>query len=148
MRSRTGRMLRTIGGGLLMAAMVYLVLAAPGAVVRPGQHGASRCAGGAAMSGGGEGTTPDSGMESDPLSQPPESPACLFCGEPELFEIAEVWGHEFMVETCCEGLIWTVKLGFRLTSHLPSSPLVSNGWSAESCVPERQVQRVARAKLH
>ena len=30
--------------------------------------------------------------------------ACLFCGEPERAEIFEVWGHEFMLETCCEGL--------------------------------------------
>jgi hypothetical protein len=29
---------------------------------------------------------------------------CLFCGEPERAEIFEVWGHEFMLETCCEGL--------------------------------------------
>jgi hypothetical protein len=29
---------------------------------------------------------------------------CLFCGEPELVEIHEVWDHEFMFETCCEGL--------------------------------------------
>jgi hypothetical protein len=28
---------------------------------------------------------------------------CLFCGEPERVEIFEVWGHEFMLETCCEG---------------------------------------------
>jgi hypothetical protein len=30
--------------------------------------------------------------------------ACLFCGEPELVEIHEIWDHEFMFETCCEGL--------------------------------------------
>ena len=29
---------------------------------------------------------------------------CLFCGEVERVEIFEVWGHEFMFETCCEGL--------------------------------------------
>ena len=29
---------------------------------------------------------------------------CLFCGEPEHIEIFEVWGHEFMLNTCCEGL--------------------------------------------
>ena len=29
---------------------------------------------------------------------------CLFCGEPERVEIAEIWGHEFMIETCCERL--------------------------------------------
>ena len=28
--------------------------------------------------------------------------ACLWCGEPEVLEIAEIWGgHEFMLETCC-----------------------------------------------
>jgi hypothetical protein len=32
------------------------------------------------------------------------SMACLFCGEPELVEIHEIWDHEFMFETCCEGL--------------------------------------------
>ena len=29
---------------------------------------------------------------------------CLFCGQPERVEIFEVWGHEWMFETCCEGL--------------------------------------------
>lgn len=29
---------------------------------------------------------------------------CLFCGEPELVELFEVWGHEFQIETCCEGM--------------------------------------------
>lgn len=29
---------------------------------------------------------------------------CLFCGQPERAEIFEVWGHEFMMQTCCEGL--------------------------------------------
>ena len=32
------------------------------------------------------------------------TPLCLFCGEPERAEIFEVWGHEFMLQTCCEGL--------------------------------------------
>jgi hypothetical protein len=30
--------------------------------------------------------------------------ACLFCGAPEFVEIHEIWGHEFMLQTCCEGL--------------------------------------------
>jgi hypothetical protein len=29
---------------------------------------------------------------------------CLLCGQLERVEIFEVWGHEFMFETCCEGL--------------------------------------------
>ena len=29
---------------------------------------------------------------------------CLFCGEPEHVAVHEVWGHEFMLETCCEHL--------------------------------------------
>jgi len=29
---------------------------------------------------------------------------CLFCGQPERVEILEVWDHEWMFETCCEGL--------------------------------------------
>lgn len=29
---------------------------------------------------------------------------CLFCDQPERVEIFEVWGHEWMFETCCEGL--------------------------------------------
>jgi hypothetical protein len=28
----------------------------------------------------------------------------MFCGQPEHVEIFEVWGHEWMFETCCEGL--------------------------------------------
>lgn len=35
---------------------------------------------------------------------PTAAPPCLFCGEAERAEIFEVWGHEFMLETCCEGL--------------------------------------------
>ena len=41
-----------------------------------------------------------------PLSAHPVIP-CMFCGQPEHVEIFEVWGHEWMFETCCEGLIWT-----------------------------------------
>lgn len=29
---------------------------------------------------------------------------CMFCGEPELVELFEVWGHEFQLETCCADL--------------------------------------------
>ena len=29
---------------------------------------------------------------------------CLFCGTPEFVEIHEIWGHDFMLQTCCEGL--------------------------------------------
>jgi hypothetical protein len=32
------------------------------------------------------------------------TPPCLFCGEPEHVSVHEVWGHEFMLETCCEHL--------------------------------------------
>jgi hypothetical protein len=42
----------------------------------------------------------------------------LFCGEPERAEIFEVWGHEFMLQTCCQGprgvtlrLFWLEYLG-------------------------------------
>ena len=27
--------------------------------------------------------------------------ACLWCGEPELLEIGEIWGHDFTIHTCC-----------------------------------------------
>lgn len=29
---------------------------------------------------------------------------CLFCGARERVEIFEAWGHDFMLDTCCEGL--------------------------------------------
>lgn len=29
---------------------------------------------------------------------------CVFCGQPEQVEVFEVWGHDWMFETCCEGL--------------------------------------------
>jgi hypothetical protein len=29
-------------------------------------------------------------------------PACWWCGQPEVTELAEAWGHEFQIETCCE----------------------------------------------
>jgi hypothetical protein len=32
------------------------------------------------------------------------TPPCLFCGDPEHVSVHEVWGHEFMFETCCEHL--------------------------------------------
>ena len=31
-------------------------------------------------------------------------PECLFCGDPEHAEIVEIWGHDWMIGTCCEGL--------------------------------------------
>ena len=31
-------------------------------------------------------------------------PTCIFCGEPERIEIFEIWDHEMMFETCCEGM--------------------------------------------
>lgn len=30
------------------------------------------------------------------------TPACWWCGQPEVTELAEAWGHEFQIETCCE----------------------------------------------
>lgn len=36
------------------------------------------------------------------------APPCLFCGEPEQVEVFEIWDHELMIETCCEGLHETV----------------------------------------
>ena len=36
---------------------------------------------------------------------PPSAPVlCCFCGEPEVVELFEVWGHDFMWETCCLAL--------------------------------------------
>ena len=40
-------------------------------------------------------------MTAAPLAEPV---LCSFCGEPELVELFEMWGHEFMWETCCESL--------------------------------------------
>jgi hypothetical protein len=57
-------------------------------------------------------------------------PPCLFCGAPEFVEIHEIWGHEFMLRTCCESLIWTVKLGSKLTRRFTSSSMVGNGGTA------------------
>lgn len=38
-------------------------------------------------------------------SPPPSIPdPCPWCGDPLTAEIFEVWGHEFMLETCCEAL--------------------------------------------
>lgn len=38
-------------------------------------------------------------MTADTMTRPA---LCSFCGEPELVELAEMWGHEFMWDTCCE----------------------------------------------
>ena len=36
-------------------------------------------------------------------SGPASAPRCLFCGEPERIEIAEMWSdHTFLLEACCE----------------------------------------------
>ncbi len=40
-------------------------------------------------------------MTADMLAEPV---LCSFCGEPELVELFEMWGHEFMWSTCCESL--------------------------------------------
>ena len=29
---------------------------------------------------------------------------CLYCGQPEKVDLVDMWGREFMLETCCEGL--------------------------------------------
>ena len=29
---------------------------------------------------------------------------CLFCDQAEWIDLFEIWGHEFMIQTCCEGL--------------------------------------------
>ncbi len=43
--------------------------------------------------------------EGDMAPLPPSAPArCWFCGETEVIELAEMWRHQFMWETCCEGL--------------------------------------------
>ncbi len=40
-----------------------------------------------------------------PCNRYPTAPAlCFFCGESEVVELFEIWGHEFMWETCCESL--------------------------------------------
>ena len=44
---------------------------------------------------------------------PPSPPAfCLFCGEPERVEIAEIWSDSnFLLDTCCPGLLTSVADG-------------------------------------
>jgi hypothetical protein len=43
--------------------------------------------------------------DADPSLLPPFAPVrCWFCGEPEVIELAEMWGHQFMWETCCTSL--------------------------------------------
>ncbi len=40
-----------------------------------------------------------------PSLMSPSAPVCCwFCGEPEVVELAEMWGHQFMWETCWEAL--------------------------------------------
>lgn len=40
-----------------------------------------------------------------PLVAAPADETCLFCGEPVVLELFEVWtDHSFMIETCCEGM--------------------------------------------
>ncbi|MDE1905142.1 MAG: hypothetical protein KGH75_01645 [Rhodospirillales bacterium] len=43
-------------------------------------------------------------VESEFSARASEPLSCLFCGQPERLQIHEIWGHEFMFETCCEGL--------------------------------------------
>lgn len=33
-----------------------------------------------------------------------DTPPCLFCGQPEHADLFEIWGHDFMLRTCCEAL--------------------------------------------
>lgn len=49
--------------------------------------------------------------EADPLSLPPGRSICLFCGEPEVLSLFEIWSdHNFQFETCCEGLLEHVSM--------------------------------------
>lgn len=53
----------------------------------------------------------------------PEAPQCLFCGEPELVEVLEVFGaREFMLETCCSGMHEAV------TEFLNEDPKAAGRW--------------------
>lgn len=37
------------------------------------------------------------------------APVCLFCGEPEMLEIADIWSDgNFLLQTCCEGALESV----------------------------------------
>ena len=57
------------------------------------------------MSGAGEDGA-GGAVEADPLFPPSDGPACLFCGEPELLSLSEVWSdHNFQLETCCLDLL-------------------------------------------
>ncbi len=48
----------------------------------------------------------------DPDPSDPATPVCWFCGEPEVLEIAEVWtDSNFLLNTCCEGLLSSVSAG-------------------------------------
>jgi len=51
----------------------------------------------------------------------PEPVRCLFCGAPELVQLAEVWGHEFQIETCCWGL----------HEHLAQEMALNTEWGKE-----------------
>ena len=31
------------------------------------------------------------------------APLCPYCGEPGVLDLFEIWGHDFQLETCCEG---------------------------------------------
>ena len=46
-------------------------------------------------------------MPESAVAPPRAEIRCLFCDQPERVEIFEVWGHEWMFDTCCEGFIWT-----------------------------------------
>ena len=49
--------------------------------------------------------------------------ACLFCGEPEVAEVLEVWGgREFMLDTCCPGMHEAV------TEFLNDDPRAAGKW--------------------
>ena len=66
---------------------------------------------------------------------------CLFCGEPELVQVHEIWGHEFMLDTCCEGMLAAVSA--ELASDPKAAAAYMNAALEDQGVALPQVRRVA-----
>ena len=83
--------------------------------------------------------------EGDAALLPPSAPVrCWFCGEPEVIELAEMWGHQFMWKTCCEAL--HESLCHHTRADESGVSLVAAGWEQETVVRGRGWHSASRAR--
>lgn len=72
--------------------------------------------------------------------------ACLFCGGAEHVELCEIWGHDFQIDTCCEGLRDSIVC--EMGADPDYAKRLMRGLDLEPIVGGHTLRRVADDGLH